>query len=553
MKKLLFLLLALALLGTGALAGMRLAQEEPVLALREQLGLGLSEAGEAQISVYTEGRLSEAALRDVKRAAGAFNELAKESMGAGLRQPVKLYVAGTERDYEKVLAREFELPEAEARQIASISGGWSGGGRRLTAVNAGAGVMSGTSERTSTTVHELFHQLQYELSKGHDTDEEALFWLEEGTADYLGAVAAEKLGGKSLAKWQLDTQMDVLLAHKPVAPEKLLHCTAKDRMALMGKEYHSYQVADVLTCYLLNRLSEPQRLPAIAAYFRALSDGGGGEVAFERAFGIDLQAFLQEYHVWWAHFQQAPAAWQYLAEAGVPEERQSLLAAQVEKTQAELADKLGAGYQIHGAYQVVLTADEEGLAEAARKYCEMEAGRAEQLSANSLGIENGSTLLVNTARLDDEQQRTLSLSVLLLRTLEGQYLGRGESRSDIAWLAKGAAYVFGIDVYLEKIGSRPADYYRNLSRQQRSRSMPEISFLRSEDDYNRLAEIYGAENLSNLTELAAYELIRRYGWGAFGRWLSETRRQQDAEQAFRAVYGQSSSNFADEFQRQLLR
>ena len=75
--------------------------------------------------------------------------------------------------------------------MAAISGGWSGGSLHVTAVNAKAGVMDGHSDRYATTAHEPFHQLQYEMSHGRDTDKTALFWLEEGSADYVGAMMAE--------------------------------------------------------------------------------------------------------------------------------------------------------------------------------------------------------------------------------------------------------------------------------------------------------------------------------------------------------------------------
>lgn len=552
MKKFFFLLLALMVMGGGILAGLRLSDEVTVWTFREQIGM-MSARERASISVYQEGSPAPEAVRDVRQAAEEFNAFMENSLGSGLTQPVKLYVAGTEADYRKVLSREFGLPEEEAGKIASISGGWSGGSRRLTAINAGAGVMSGRSERISTTVHELFHQLQYELSEGHDTDEEAIFWLEEGTADYFGAAATEYLGGKSLKKWCLDVQMDVMLAENPVQPEELLHCSGPKRMELMGSSYHAYQVSDLLTCYLLERLPESERLVSVTGYFRALSEGKGGEAAFKKAFGLDIRTFLKEFHSWWDSFRRNPAQWHCTLEDGVTAERLALLESEVQRSQADLEAKLGAGHQLHGEYWLILTPDEDGLALAAQKYCDMEPGRSAMLSRNSLGIENGSTLLVNTEHLDDEQQRILSLHVLLMRSLEGQYLGRGDSVKDIAWLSKGTAYVFGIDAYLTEMGSRTLDYYHKIRQEHRKRAMPLLSGLRSEQDYNAAVEAYGAETVSNLSELAAFELLKEHGWNSFALWLSETRQLGDAEEAFRRVYGESSSGFTDRFQMQMLR
>jgi UDP-N-acetyl-D-mannosaminuronate dehydrogenase len=65
----------------------------------------------------------------------------------------------------------------------------------------------------------------------------------------------------------------------------------------MDKSYHSYQVADLMTGYLLERFPQEQRLSLIARYFKALADAEAGEEAFREAFGLELSDFLQEYSI----------------------------------------------------------------------------------------------------------------------------------------------------------------------------------------------------------------------------------------------------------------
>lgn len=546
MRKFLALLIGIALLGAGVLTGLLLAGFGPVYDMGDQLGL--VSHSPAAVEIFTEGKLPKDSLQDVRQTANVFSGLMDQEMGTPLTHSVRLYVAAGEKDYQSVLEREFELAPQEARRVAGISGGWSGGSRHLTAINAGAGVMVSPTDRHSTTAHELFHQLQYELSNGHDTDREAFFWLEEGTADYIGALVAEKLGGQPLEKWRLDSQLDLLLAVKPVAPEKLMHCTMEQRQKLMGKEYHTYQLAGVMTYYLLSRRPQEQRLPTVAAYFRYLADTQSGEQAFQQAFGQSMEAFLQEYKAWWTSFCQQPATFQCLAWEDVGEERRAVLEQQLQETQAEMAGKLGRGCIIRGEFQVVLTADERGLAAAARKHCDLPQSRAQELAEHSLGIENGSTLLINTERLGDSRQRSLSVGILLMRTLEGQYLGRGEQRQDIAWLSRGMSYVFGINSYLAREGRDTGRYYAALRKDLRGYALPKLASLASDRAYSEAAAAYGAELVSNFTEMAAYELIDRYGWNSLARWLEETRRSRNAEEAFRQVYGQSSEAFAVRFQ-----
>ena len=213
--------------------------------------------------------------------------------------------------------------------------------------------------------------------------------------------------------------------------------------------------------------------------------------------------------------------------------------------------KLGTGCRIRGEFQVVLAADEQRLAAAASKYCDLPQDKARELAKHSLGIENGSTLLINTQKLNDSRQCSLSVGILLLRSLEGQYLGRGEQRQDIAWLSRGMSYVFGINSYLAKEGRNTGRYYEALRSELRGYALPKLAGLVSDKAYGEAAAAYEAERVSNFTELAAYELISRYGWKAFARWLEETRRCRNAEAAFLQVYGQASDTFAAKFQASL--
>lgn len=189
MKKLgAFLLLLLAI--AGAAAGILLAQGR----LAEVIGVG--SRGNGSIEVISAGSPEAGIMDDVQQAVKRFPEVMETEMGVKLNRSIKVYVAASGPVYQQVLEKEFKLKPDEAKNIAEISGGWSGGRRAVTAINGKAGVMSGSSDRWSTTAHELFHQVQYELSDGNDTDEKALFWLEEGSADYVGAVVAEQMGGK---------------------------------------------------------------------------------------------------------------------------------------------------------------------------------------------------------------------------------------------------------------------------------------------------------------------------------------------------------------------
>ncbi len=528
MKKIVLLLMSLVLLGAGSLFGYNFARQHTLWEIGDQLGL-VSEH-EGRISVHAEGKVEERSLEDVKRAAENFSPYLQVQMGASLKRPVELYVSGEEASYCTVLEREFGLSAEEAAQVASISGGWSGGSSHITAINASAGVMSTGGDRYNTTSHELFHQLQHELSHGKDVEESSLFWLEEGTADYVGAALSEHLGGKPQWKWHSDVKAALIRAESTVRPESIQHCNFETRKKLMGKEYHTYQVADLMICYLLQRFPEERRLPLLADYFRALAESENGEEAFQQVFGVELPVFLEEYRTWWQSFARQPVVFHYHEQESSPAQA---VRAEMEASQAWLGRNLGS--QLRGEYQVVLSPSEAAMAEALAKYTEMPAKEAVQMSERSLCIENGGLLVLNAGHLHEPQQRAFSLGMLIMRTYERQMLGSSKE-TGYAWLLHGAAYLAGVSRQAEVSGYSVRDYLRSAKDNVQGRNLPRAMELRSEEDYRRAVEKYGEKEIASLTELAAYELVKRHGWGSFARFLQETARSRDGGQAFRKVY-----------------
>ena len=112
------------------------------------------------ISIRAEGNVPSATMKQVQNASDAFQQLAEEQMGTPIHQAVDVFVCENQVDYQQTLQREFDLSADDAKQIADVSGGWTGASRQVTAINASAGVMNTRSDHYATTGHELFHQLE---------------------------------------------------------------------------------------------------------------------------------------------------------------------------------------------------------------------------------------------------------------------------------------------------------------------------------------------------------------------------------------------------------
>ena len=500
-------------------------------------------------AIHVEG--SGAALPDVKKAASAFDGLTQEKLGAVRHHSVRVFVAASDADYRRILKEEFSLSDEEAQEVAAISGGWSGGRLHVTAVNAKAGVMDSHSDRYATTAHELFHQLQYELSRGRDTDKEALFWLEEGSADYVGAMMAEHLGGRKLARWQNDVLDDLLGAPHAARPDQLIHLEFAERKAIMAKEYHAYEMADMMTVQLLARFPEEQRGQRLAAYFTALGEGKSGEEAFAQTFGLTLDDFLQEFAAWWQAQKSEPAKIQIEACEGVTDGQVDSYAAEAEAVQSLLQRRFG--QTLRGSYTLVLASGKEELAQAVSARSDMTSDEARKNVGESLWLENGSTVFLDAAALDSRRQQIFSMGVMLTRVMEAQAMGGTEQ--EVAWLARGTAYLIGtLRLSEEGLGSFE-DYRRSwLSVLQEKGRFPDGADLTSPESYDRAVASFGDESCSLVAELTAHDLLARRGWGSFAKWMRATSLAGgDGEKAFRSTYGEGASAYASAASARLLR
>lgn len=527
MKRLLYFVLLLAVVIGGVAAGFFFAGDKVAALL-----------GRGGITVIAEGEPPASTVRDVERAAGTFNALLAEQSGGKLTRGVRLYVAASDAVYEQVLAREFDENAAAARELARVSGGWSGGRLGVTAVNGGAGVMSSTSDRYATTAHELYHQLQYELSAGENTDKKSLFWLEEGSADYVGALLAERLGGKSVHKWLLDTRLDLVSAKAVIDPARLGVTTLAERKEIMGRDLHSYQLADVMTCYLLEKYAKGEELKRLAVFFTALRDADSSDAAFERAFSVQPAAFIADFTAWW-QVEQAGYTMDVVARPGVSEELRGSMEQELARAASVLTGEFGT--HLAGGYELLLARDRDDLARALVDYCSIDTKRAGELAASSLWIENGSTVLVNASELTERDQQIFCSGVMLMRIMQSQRLGSAEH--SVEWLARGIGYVAGVACLTADGRGELPDYRSAWVRELRARPVPQLSDLRTLASFQRISAAYSDDTVSLLTEVAVADLIARTGPAALTRYQERTRTTGDAAHAFYEVFGTSLADF----------
>ncbi len=506
--------------------------------------------GEGKIFVKTEGNVNAGMLADVQKTADAFNDLLAEKMQATVSGDVQLFVTSEPEAYQAVLKREFQMKDHEAERVAKISGGWTSGRIRVTVLNGSAGVMDGQNDQVSTTGHELFHQVQYALSKGKDTDENALFWLEEGSADYVGAVVAESMGKQRLEKWERDRIHEMHSLQDVVRPEDLQHCTLEQRKVLMEQKKHAYQMSDLMVIYLLQQQPENERMPKLAEYFRALGSSGDGEKAFEKTFQMPVKYFLQGFDQWLQQMMHASADLRIVQREGVVPGVRENIESDMARTQEFLQTVWGSG--LHGEYCFVLAANPQDFAAAMRSELAMSEPETRTTAEQSLWIENGSSIILNAGKLDERQQQIFSVAAMTARVLQGQVAA--SSLDQMEWLSRGSAYLVATHMLGKAQLGTMAQYKAAWLRKVHgaSQGVPGLLELKTMKDWQKAQEKYGQDEPTNIAELASLYLLEKHGWKSFYEWYVLTGKTGDAEKSFIKIYGKSSKAFAREFEASLV-
>ena len=226
-------------------------------------------------------------------------------------------------------------------------------------------------------------------------------------------------------------------------------------------------------------------------------------------------------------------------------------AAEAEAVQSLLQRRFG--QTLRGSYTLVLASGKEELAQAVSARSDMTSDEARKNVGESLWLENGSTVFLDAAALDSRRQQTFSMGVMLTRVMEAQAMGGTEQ--EVAWLARGTAYLIGtLRLSEEGLGS-VEDYRRSwLSVLQEKGRFPDGADLTVPKSYEQAVASFGDESCSLVAELTAHDLLVRRGWGSFAKWMRATGLAGgDGEKAFRSTYGEGASAYASAASTRLLR
>ncbi|SHK93614.1 hypothetical protein SAMN05216582_12541 [Selenomonas ruminantium] len=501
--------------------------------------------GDAVVNVHSFGETDVEILQDVQKASAYFPQFLEGAMQLKMKRTVDVWVGADRKKYEELMTGRMHESAESARQKAQYTSGQALAGKQLCAINGDKNSLKTVSDRYSTTGHELFHQIQYELSDGSHEEKKALFWLDEGSADYVGAQLCEKLGGRSVEKWYLDARFSLFTAKQMADISCLQHISEEERLQLLNADMRSYSLSDVMTYYLLQHYGAGQPDKKIVTYYQTLKKDSA-EDAFAKTFGIEMQAFLQEFVAWWQQERSRPADIKLIARNGVTEGQRQDFAAHLSAGRKWLRTHWGR--DLHGDYQVVLVGSEDDFVAAMQEYAQVGLDSARQMASGSIWAENGSTIFFNISKADDTQQLIFASSSLVARLLLIQELGGEES--GVEWLFRGSSYLAGVACLIESGQGDLSAYQRSWRKELRRQTpLPALDKMLTADAVRDMDKQYDSNEVARLSEYGTAELVQRYGWQSLYIWAQAARASGDGKKAFANVFGVSVTDFAAQVHR----
>lgn len=496
----------------------------------------------AAIAVYAEPGTDPQLVHNVQLVADAFDQILATELGVTLDKDVKLFVAPSRDAYIQVLQRELGLSQEVAERSGKMTSGFSASGRQTIALNGGLAAMKTLGGVSAVAAHELFHQVQKQLEGGKWV---RLYWVSEGTADYVGAMVADRLGVMSLDGWK--QQRINLLRKTPghARPQELADINLAQWSTLMEQGKQPYTMSDLMVVFLLEQ-GKNRSIADFTEYFRQCRNLQNGRSALQAAFGMGLNEFLARFDPWFASLMTRQATVSLLP-AGAP---QPALLAEAGRSLAAVSSLLENqwGVPLQSNLRLVLAASAAEYSGALTREFGYAPDAAAKMSAESWRF-NRNTAVLRLDGITSAELRSQRLTELVARMWVADTLA-AKATQVLFWLRSGGI-LCAAAMATDRLYPGAARRQQSIWLQRLDATTPSLAELSSLDSYQALQKQHGARKLEALSALATQLLIEKHGLAAYGDWLRSAGASGNDSQAFATVFGISWAEFAEQFQSYL--
>ena len=516
---------------------------KPAICILLLLLLALHGVCAASIQVVEEQGADPALLQNVRQVTEAFDAVMLHEMNVTVTQNVKVFVTPGRESYANVMQRELGQDKEAAERSARLTSGFSSSKKQAVALNGDASQMKRLGGVTSVVAHELFHQIQGQLE---GADRYRLYWMSEGTADYVGALVADRLGVLDLDGWKKQRINIIRKNPSRASPQEITDLSLSQWTTLMEQKKSPYEMADLMVIFLLEQ-SNKKGPAAIAEYFRQCSKLHDGKAALTAAFGVDSPSFPVRFSAWLNSLLAQGGSVEISAAGPLPTGWTS----EAQDVSARLSAILAQKWNIHllSTLRILLSGSADGFAKALTHEFGIAANETEKMKAETWHYAGG-VAVIQAGYYTTGQARALVVSEVMARMWFADALPVALT-DRLPWMSTGGVF-YATVASTDALFPGTAARQREIWLKRLIGEIPNLSDLSERALYNATAKRLGSFKVEAVSGLAATLLLEKYGEDSYGKWLAGAKEKGDARIAFTAVYGRSWETFADEFQAWLM-
>ena len=500
----------------------------------------LAPSAHAAVRIIEEPGVDSLASQDIRDAVEAFEQLLKNETGTKLKQDVSIYVCPDRKSYLRVRQWVYVNKKDSAEKADQAFGGvwYNQSGFGVILMDLSSPALKSGQDRVSFIGRQLFYQAISQWA-GEDFTKKSLQWLAEGTANLVGASIGETLGYESVDKWKLDRFNALRGVKRTVSPSDIVHRNPEVWLKFIQEGRRPDVLADLMVFFLMKQ----KGLPAIATYFKNVPVVSS-EIAFEKAFGMDLGQYLSDFQAWYILAMGEPAQIQFSIRGTIPDD----VRAYFEKG-AELSRQLAFdawNVQMRDAFRVVLTENRDAYVATMAREFGLSTEQAAAQAKNEIWTDQGSVVVMNVAAMTEPEEKINQIAFVVLSRIINE-TGGMKNMDNMKWLSYGTAGVMAARSAERSGFARYGDFQGaweyGLSQ---SRSWPTLLQLTTLPNWSVSAEKNGPAAVRGVAALSTHYLADKHGgYAKIGEWMKASNVSGDPVASFQKVYGMTMAQFWD--------
>ena len=502
------------------------------------LFFALSGLVEAAIIVVEEPGVDPELVKNARQVTAVFDAVMAQELNVILATDVRIFLTADRSSYAAVLQREIGQSKELSERNAKVTGGMSNATRQVIVLNGGAANVKSLGGFAMLVAHELFHQIQGQLEGSRKV---RLYWLSEGSADYVGALVSERLGVLNIDGWK--KQRINILRKTPahVSPQEIADLTLAQWTALIEQKRAPYEMSDLMVMFLLEQGGGNA---ALAEYFRQCNRLQDGKKALKATFGSYPGDFSLRFTSWFNALLAQKGSLEIEASGPVP----IRWIAEAKNAIAKVSAIMDAKWDLplQSSLRIVLVSSPAEFGRLLSRELGYAPEVVEKMKQETWRFSSRGIAIIQASLPQSDLARGLAFTDVAARMWFADTVPAALTNR-LRWLGSGGS-LYAAAMAGEALFPGSAARQQELWLKRLDGEIPTLNNLTEAPVYQATTQRLGIRKVYAVCGLATLLLLEKYGSESYGKWLRATREKGDPQLAFAAVYGLSPEAFAFDFQ-----